>query len=88
MGMPSRCLNVTGKPSSKQLPIEWLLFLNLGFSNGSDGKESACKAGILGLIPASGRSPGEWNGDPTPVLLLGEYQDSWAALQGVTKICA
>ena len=26
---------------------------------GSDGKESACNAGDLGLIPGLGRSPGE-----------------------------
>ena len=29
-----------------------------GFPGGSDGKESACNAGVLGLIPRSGRSPG------------------------------
>ena len=28
------------------------------------GKESACNAGDLGLIPGSGRSPGEGNGNP------------------------
>ena len=32
------------------------------FPGGSDGKESACNAGDLGLIPGSGRSPGEGNG--------------------------
>ena len=31
---------------------------------GSDGKESACSAGDPGLIPGSGRSPGEGNGNP------------------------
>ena len=31
---------------------------------GSDGKESACNAGDLGLIPGLGRSPGEGNGNP------------------------
>ena len=31
---------------------------------GSDGKESACSAGDPGLIPGSGRSPGEENGYP------------------------
>ena len=37
------------------------------------GKESACNAGDLGLIPALGRSPGERNGWlPTPVFLSGE----------------
>ena len=30
--------------------------------SGSDGKEPACSAGDLGLIPGSGRSPGEENG--------------------------
>jgi len=32
-----------------------------GFPGGSDGKESACNAGDLGLIPGSGRSPGRGN---------------------------
>ena len=31
----------------------------LGFPCGSAGKESACNAGDLGLIPGLGRSPGE-----------------------------
>ena len=35
-----------------------------GFPGGSDGKESACKAGDPGLIPGSGRSPGEGKGYP------------------------
>ena len=30
----------------------------------SEGKESACNAGDPGLIPGSGRSPGEENGYP------------------------
>ena len=29
------------------------------FPGGSDGKESACNAGDIGLIPGSGRSPGK-----------------------------
>ena len=33
----------------------------MGFPGGSDGKESACNAGDLGLIPGWGRYPGEWN---------------------------
>ena len=36
----------------------------MDFPGGSDGKESACNAGDMGLIPGSGRSPGEGNGDP------------------------
>ena len=36
----------------------------LGFPVGSAGKESACNAGDLGLIPGLGRSPGEDKGYP------------------------
>ena len=35
-----------------------------GFPGGSDGKESACSARDLGLIPGLGRFPGEGNGNP------------------------
>ena len=35
-----------------------------GFPDGSDSKAFACNAGDLGLIPWSGRSPGEGNGNP------------------------
>ena len=35
-----------------------------GFPCSSVGKESACSAGDLGLIPGSGRSRGEENGNP------------------------
>ena len=31
---------------------------------GSDGKESACSVGDLGLIPGLGRSPGREHGNP------------------------
>ena len=36
----------------------------LGFPGGSDSKVSARNAGDPGLIPGSGRSPGERNGNP------------------------
>ena len=38
------------------------LYLHMGFPGGSDGKESACNAGDLGLILESGRSPGGGHG--------------------------
>ena len=46
------------------------LFLGMcfGFPSGSDGKELACNAGDLGLIPGLGRSPGE--GYPLQLFLL------------------
>ena len=36
----------------------------LGFPGGSDGKESACNAGDLGLIPGLGRFLGGGHGNP------------------------
>ena len=36
----------------------------LGFPGGSDGKESTCNGGDLGLIPGWGRSPGAGNSHP------------------------
>ena len=34
----------------------------MGFPGGSDGKESACNVGDLGLIPGLGRCPGGGHG--------------------------
>ena len=39
------------------------LFISTELPCSSDGKESACDAGDLGLIPRSGRSPGEGHGN-------------------------
>ena len=63
--------------------------LNLSlFPGGSDGKESACSAGDLGMIPGSGRSPGEGNGYPLQYSCLENSMERgawWATVQGVTK---
>ena len=40
------------------------MYYIMGFPGGSDGKESACNAGDVGLILGLGRSPGEGNGNP------------------------
>ena len=40
----------------------------LGFPCGLAGKESACNAGDLGLIPGLGRSPGEGNSSHLSIL--------------------
>ena len=52
----------------------------MGFPGGSDNKASACNMGDPGLIPGSGRSPGEGNGNPLQysfhtVFLSGEFMD-------------
>ena len=44
---------------------------NLGFSGGLEGKESACKAGDLDLIPGLGRSPGGGHDNPLLYSCLG-----------------
>ena len=51
-------------------------------------KKSACNAGDLGLIPGSGRSPGEGNGNPLQYSCLENSMDRgawWATVHGVTK---
>ena len=46
------------------LPLILYVYVLMIFPGGSDGKESACNVGDLGLIPGSRRSPGEGNGYP------------------------
>ena len=50
----------------------------LGFPGGSDGKEFTCNEGDLSLIPGSGRSPGEENGNP----LQHSWRISWTEEPG------
>ena len=52
----------------------------------SDGKASACNAGDLGLIPGSGRYPGEGNGNPLQYPCLENFKNrgAWqASVHGV-----
>ena len=51
-------------------------------------KASACNAGDLGLIPGSGRSPGEGYGNPLQYSCLENPMDGgawWAAVHGVAE---
>ena len=60
----------------------------MGFPGGSEVKVSACKAGDLGSIPGSGRSPGEENGNPLQYSCLENPMDGgawWATVHGVAK---
>ena len=57
-------------------------------TGGSYSKESTCNAEDMGLIPWSGRSPGEGNGNPLQYSCLGNPMDRgawWATVHGVTK---
>ena len=63
----------------------WLLFgrkamtnLDLIFPGGSDGNASAYNIGDLGLIPGSGRFPGEGNGNPLQYSCLENPMDGEA----------
>jgi len=54
---------------------------DVGFPGGSDDKESARSARDLSLIPGSGRSPGEGNGNPLQCSFLENPMDkeAWRA---------
>ena len=54
-----------------------------GFPDSSVDKESACKAGNLGLIPGLGRSPGEGKG--YPLQCSGPENSMDCIVHGVTK---
>ena len=60
----------------------------MGFPNGSVVKNLPASAGHLGLIPGSGRSLGEGNGNPLQDSCLGNFMDrgAWrATVHGVAK---
>ena len=60
----------------------------MGFPGGSEVKASASHVGDLGLIPGSGRSPGEGNGNPLQYSCLENPMDGgvwWATVHGVAK---
>ena len=62
--------------------------MRLVFPGVSDGKESACNAGDLGLIPGLGRSPGDGNDNPLQYSCLENFLDrgAWQAIvHGVTE---
>ena len=66
--------------SSSQVP--W------GFTNGSVVKKLPGNAGGAGLIPGSGRTPGEGNGNPLQYSCLENPMDKgawWATLHRVAK---
>ena len=60
----------------------------MGFPDGSDGEESVCKGEDPGLIPESGRSPGERNGNPLQYAYLEMPMDRgawWAIVHEVAN---
>ena len=60
-----------------------------GFPGGSDGKEFACNAADLGLIPGSGRFPQEGNGNPLQYSCLENPMNRgawWTTVYGVAEL--
>ena len=51
-------------PKRQAIAYSFLFVIIKCFPGGSDGKESVCNAGDLGLIPGLGRSPGGGHGNP------------------------
>ena len=65
--MHQKYLRISTTKEKKDLYAESYKILKMeteGFPDGSNSKESACNVGDPGLIPGSGRSPGEGNGNP------------------------
>ena len=63
--------------------------MSVGFPHSSVGKESACNAGDLGLIPRLGRSSGEGNDNPLQYSCLENPKDrgAWrATVHGVARV--
>ena len=60
----------------------------MGFPGGSVVKNPPTNAGDMGLIPESGRSPGEGNGNPLQNSCLGNSMNRgvwWTTVHGVAK---
>ena len=70
---------------SQRVRHDWATSLHtvIGFPDGSVGKESACNAGDMGLIPGLGRFPGEGKGNPLQYSGLENLMDRGAWLATV-----
>ena len=66
---------MTGKNTYTFWAMDMYIF---AFAGGSHGKVSICNAGDLGLIPGSGRPPGEGNGNPLQYSCLENPMDGGA----------
>ena len=64
-----------------RISVLLLVIISNGLPCWLSGKESACSAGDTGLIPGSGRSPGEGNGKPFQYSFLEDPIDrgAWQA---------
>ena len=62
---------------------------DMGFHVGSEGKESACHAGDLGVIPGSGKPPEEGTSNPLQYSYLDNSMDRrawWAIVHRLQRV--
>ena len=81
LGIVCNCLYISAE--------SWVIASLYGFPHSSVSKESACNAGDPGLIPGSGRSSGEGNGNPLQYSWLQNPMDrgSWkATVHGILRV--
>ena len=87
MGIPFCIINFFSFAASRSLSSSLIfhsftyiykIYITQSFSGDSDGKESACSAGDLCLIPRLGISPWEGNGNPSQYSLLENPMDRGA----------
>ena len=82
------CMPIRIFQNISDLKIAYRYVYKIGFLHGSVGKEVACNAGDIGLIPGSGRYPGERNGNSLQYSCLENSMDrgAWlATVHGVTR---
>ena len=84
-----RVQKISCAPGHKEKAEAWARPTCRGSLGGSDGKESACNVGDLGLIPGWGRSPGQGNGNSLQYSCLMNSMD-WGAwhitVHGITEL--
>ena len=75
-------------PEGRLIPKEQSGLQLTSYRGGSVSKESACKTRNLGLIPGSGKSPGEGSDNPLQYSCLENSTNKgalWAIVHGVVK---
>ena len=76
------------KAKTFSITIAGIVIIYYQLSRLLEVKAPACNAGDLGLIPVSGRSPGEGNGNPLQYSCLENRMNQgawWATVHGVAK---
>ena len=74
-GVGEACWKTVQKVEDQKFGIA---HIELGLPRWLSGKEPACQAGDMGLIPGLGKSPGEGNGNPLQYSCLGNLIDKGA----------